>query len=117
MLTIALCTYNRGKLAIQALGSALPQLPEGGEVVVVDQSKDGSELEAFCKGDTRIRYERITYVGLTNARNVALARARGEYIYYLDDDAKLVPGALAAHLDAIAKPGVGASTGPIFDHG
>lgn len=121
MLTVAVCTYNRPQLAIKAIESALSQLPEGGEIVVIDQStRDAHILEEFCRkrgADGSLRYSHLNYIGLTNARNAALAESRREFIFYLDDDAVPVDGALASHLEEIRKPGVAGSSGPIYDYG
>jgi glucosyl-dolichyl phosphate glucuronosyltransferase len=121
MITVAVCTYNRALLAIKAIESALAQLPEGGEIVVIDQStKDARVLEEFCRDHASagvLRYFHLRHIGLTNARNAALAQAQREYIFYLDDDAVPVPGALASHLEEIRKPGVAGSSGPIYDYG
>jgi GT2 family glycosyltransferase len=118
MITVAVCTFNRPLLAINALGSALAQLPAGSEIVVIDQStEDAAALREFCGTEQSIRYTHIRYIGLTNARNVALAQATRSHIVYLDDDAVLMDGTLAAHLEELAKPGVGGTSGPIYDHG
>jgi GT2 family glycosyltransferase len=118
MITVAVCTLNRPGLAIQALRSALPQLPPGGEVVVIDQSTiDSGALREFCGTRPEIRYHHITHIGLTNARNVALDRSRTECIYYLDDDAVLMDGALTSHVAEIGKPDIGGTSGPIYDDG
>jgi GT2 family glycosyltransferase len=121
MLTIAICTYNRPQLAIKAIESAAAQLPEGGEIVVIDQStKDAHVLREFCVsgGAAGItRYRHLTQIGLTNARNAALADCKRDFIFYLDDDAVPVEGALALHLEEIRKPGIGGSSGPIYDYG
>jgi GT2 family glycosyltransferase len=118
MITVALCTYNRPMLAVKALRSALPQLPDGGEALVIDQSTgDASALRDFCAAEPAIRYHHITHIGLTNARNAALEKASCDYVYYLDDDALLMEGALGAHLEEIRKPGIGGTSGPIYDDG
>src|SRR5690606_11844131 len=121
MLTVAVCTYNRPQLAIKAIEAAMAQLPAGGEIVVIDQSTVGAKiLEEFCEREGAagtIRYYHLVHIGLTNARNAALAKCRREFIFYLDDDAVPIDGALDSHLAEIRKPGVGGSSGPIYDYG
>jgi glycosyltransferase involved in cell wall biosynthesis len=66
------------------------------EIIVVDNFGDDA-LANFCanKGAGLIRYERYTdVVGVSAAKNRAIALARGEYVLCMDSHILLKPGAL-----------------------
>ena len=65
-------------------------------IVVNDGSTDGSlsVLERIATGDDRIRLYTQPNKGLSQTRNAGIARARGEFIYFMDSDDLLEPDAL-----------------------
>jgi CDP-glycerol glycerophosphotransferase len=90
-----------------------------GEVEVVavdDHSPDscGALLEAYARRDDRVRVVRLaTNVGLGRARNTGLARARGDYVWFVDGDDWLPAGSVGAVTRRLA------ATGPdvlVVDH-
>ncbi|MCM0675886.1 glycosyltransferase [Micromonospora phytophila] len=70
------------------------------EVVAVDDaSPDGSGalLDRYAARDPRVRVVHLAgNVGLGGARNAGLARATGAYVWFVDGDDWLPPGAVAA---------------------
>lgn len=107
---MVLPTLDRPSAAFDAVCDVVDQLPEQGEVLVVDQSDEAS-AEALGQGlralaDDRVTHLRLPVRGLPNARNVALGRVRHPVLLYLDDDVRLRPGCLAAHLACYRDPGV-----------
>jgi CDP-glycerol glycerophosphotransferase len=82
------------------LDSILGQAPDGLEVIAVDDaSPDGSGriLDGRAKEDPRLRVLHLAdNAGPGNARNVGLAEASGEYVWFVDADDLLAGGALAA---------------------
>jgi CDP-glycerol glycerophosphotransferase len=82
------------------LDSILGQAPDGLEVIAVDDaSPDGSGriLDARSKEDPRLRVLHLAdNAGPGNARNVGLAEASGEYVWFVDADDLLASGALAS---------------------
>src|SRR5437899_4257372 len=98
-----------------ALESIAPQAAQlGAEVLVVDDagpSPGARELAARVAA----RYEPHGRPrGLNAARNTGLERTRGELIVFVDDDVRVEPGWLAAHVRAAREhPEVDVFTGPI----
>lgn len=96
MLSIILCTYNRSRCLSWALESLCGQVKgrDGVEVIVVDNNSadDTREVvEDFARRYPFVRYMREEKQGLSHARNRGWQEAYGEYVGYLDDDAKAGP--------------------------
>ncbi|WP_308638127.1 glycosyltransferase [Paenibacillus silvisoli] len=91
--TVAICTHNRAADVKEALLSLLQQsFNDSFEVIVVDnRSTDHTKqtvLDFRNMVDIRVRYVYEERLGLSVARNRAIREASGEYILFLDDDAK-----------------------------
>jgi glycosyltransferase involved in cell wall biosynthesis len=89
VVSLIVASYNGEKFLAETLESAFAQTFDSFEVVFVD---DGSE---DATGDIArsfpVKYVRQTNLGLPAARNAGLARARGEFVAFLDDDDILPP--------------------------
>jgi len=104
-ISAVICTYNRYDLLGDAIFSLAAQdYPKSEyEILVIDNSPDAQ----------RSRIERAKYAslpgviwhyedkaGLSNARNVATAMAKGDIIVFIDDDAIAAPGWCRAYDEA-----------------
>ncbi len=93
--SIVIPTYQRPQLLNKALSSCLTlSTPKGScyEVVVVDNSQDGSAAsvcDAFA--DKRIRFIHEPRSGLAYARNAGINAALGNFLIFLDDDERVAP--------------------------
>lgn len=97
--TVCICTRNRGPRIALTLRSVAASTYEDFDVVIVDQSTTEETAEAVraaTAGDARFRYLRSATMGLSVARNIALAQARGPIIAFTDDDCEVSPTWLAA---------------------
>jgi cellulose synthase/poly-beta-1,6-N-acetylglucosamine synthase-like glycosyltransferase len=117
--TIAVCTRNRAGVLAQCLECLDAQLvdPHEVEVLVVDNgSSDGTPdlVATWAAGGPGRRSLIEPRVGLSHARNAALAASDAAVVLFVDDDA-LVPATWArAHLAAYADDDrVGTVGGPI----
>jgi glucosyl-dolichyl phosphate glucuronosyltransferase len=97
-LTIAVPTHNRARLLGGTLASiAALNIPEGvnPECLIVDNnSPDDTRdvVEVFAReAPMAVRYVVEPQLGSSYARNRAIAEARGEYIFFIDDDAIAEP--------------------------
>ncbi len=102
MITVIIPCYNYARFLAEAVDSALEQCgPDlAVEVVVIDDgSTDDSPEVAAGYGD-RIRYHRKDNAGLSAARNTGMELASHDLVLFLDADDILLPGALAALLEA-----------------
>lgn len=101
-LSILLPVYNVEPYLDECLDSVLSQAGDGVEVIALDDcSTDGSPAVLARRLDAHrspaafrvMRHERNG--GLSAARNTMLAAARGQYIWFVDSDDYLAPGAVA----------------------
>lgn len=93
--SVIIPVYNKCKYIETSLRSVLEQSFRDLEVIAVnDGSTDESlaVLNQLAEADERIRVLDIPNGGVSNARNVGLSYARGQWIQFLDADDLLEPG-------------------------
>ncbi len=119
-ISAVICTYNRAAYLRQALRSLAGQtLPvDQYEVVVIDNActdDTAAVIEEFRRLMPNLVHSHETQLGLSYARNRGALVARGEYIAYLDDDARAEPQWLHAVLEAFQaiQPSPMAIAGPV----
>ena len=98
--SIVMTVFNGETHVREAIESALAQMYEPLEVVVVDDgSRDGSAAiaESYVP---RIRFERRENGGIGVARNHAVGLTRGDFLTFLDADDRFVPNACERWLAA-----------------
>jgi glycosyltransferase involved in cell wall biosynthesis len=106
MISIILPCYNCQDYVGQAVDSVLGQSYTDWELLVVDDgSTDGSRkvIEQHAAGDPRIRVFSQPNGGVSKARNMALANARGEFIALLDADDWLPQDSLKIRMERFRK--------------
>ena len=89
--------YNLAPWIRACLDSVLAQSYADWECIVVDdESKDesGKILDEYAARDARIRVIHQQNKGEGGSRNTGIAAARGEWIFFLDGDDVMAPGAL-----------------------
>jgi glycosyltransferase involved in cell wall biosynthesis len=88
LLSVAICTHNRSHATARCLAGL--GAPRGDiDILVIDSGSDAAEAEAIERISARFgaQHIRLAAMGLSAARNAALAAAHGAWIAYLDDDA------------------------------
>ena len=102
--SVVLPTYNRLRYLRDAIGSVFAQTFTDWELVIAD---DGSEEETChylsrLAGDPRLQILFLPHTGNpAAARNLALRRARGHYVAFLDSDDVWLPEKLARQVAAL----------------
>lgn len=90
--TIIIPTYNRSAFIKGTIQSVLDQSFSNFEIIVVDDgSKDDTETVVQSINDERVAYYKKENGERGAARNYGIARAKGEYITFLDSDDQLYP--------------------------
>lgn len=82
--------YNAERFVEKTIKSVLNQTYSNWEMLIVDDcSTDNSAniVKSYAQRDSRIKYLKSdSNKGVSNARNIALANAKGQYIAFLDSD-------------------------------
>ena len=90
--SIVIATYNRANLIGKTLDTVWQQTDPDFEVIVVnDGSRDHTEEVLAAIQDPRLIWFTIPNSERSVARNRGIARARGEYVTFLDSDDWLLP--------------------------
>lgn len=97
-LSILVSYYNTYDLTIKLLKELSIQLKENVEVIVVD---DGCHEERFDKFKEFTIIHLKENVGQSNALNIALEQAKGEYIAFIDSDDMITMDYIDILLEAI----------------
>lgn len=121
MLTVAICTYDRYEYLKASIDSVVHQAAVLGgavEILVIDNSPRSDQRDAWevkYSDHPLVRYITVDTPGLSNARNVAVSKARGDYVIFLDDDAVALEGWAKAYLTAFEQyPDTRVAGGPIY---
>jgi glycosyltransferase involved in cell wall biosynthesis len=107
LITVAICTRNRVNLLQRAVESVLPQMTDETELLIVNNASTDDTAKVAAR--LAAAHSRLTVcceneIGVSAARNMALKKARGQYVLFLDDDATAEPGWLAAYQRFLSAP-------------
>ena len=102
--SVVICTRRRPKDLAACLDAIADEIAAGRDVVVADNGPD-PETEAVVRARPGVRYAPAPRPGLSHARNVGLAAARGEVAVFVDDDVRPEPGWITP-LAAAFEPGI-----------
>jgi glycosyltransferase involved in cell wall biosynthesis len=101
--TVALCTHNHADRLVRTLTdlARLKSPREPWEFLVIDNGCSDGTPELLARhawpAGWQVRVAREDKLGLSNARNRAVAEARGEYVIFMDDDETADPDWLRAY--------------------
>ena len=98
-LSIVIPVYNTQDTLARCMESVLGQTFADFEAVLVDDgSPDGSPAlcDSYAAHDSRVSVVHKANGGLSDARNAGIARARGEYVTFVDSDDAIAPCTLQA---------------------
>jgi glycosyltransferase involved in cell wall biosynthesis len=82
----------------EALDSVLQQSFTDLELVLIDDGSTDDDYDRYALQDERIRVIHLTGTGVSRARNIGMAKSRGELIAFLDADDVWFPGKLKAQV-------------------
>ncbi|MEO8622923.1 MAG: trifunctional glycosyltransferase/class I SAM-dependent methyltransferase/polysaccharide deacetylase [bacterium] len=103
--SVVIPAYDSGATIARTLDALLAQTEPGWEVIVIDDgsSDDTADIvEAYARRDARIALVRQPNAGASAARNAGVARARHDWLFFLDADDWIHPDTFAELTDAVA---------------
>ncbi|WFU12256.1 glycosyltransferase (plasmid) [Rhizobium sp. CB3090] len=112
-ISVVICTRDRGPALAECLGSIAAQRSAPGEVIVVDNSREGNAKDV-CGQFPSVRYVHEPRAGLSRARNAGIRASRLNIIAFTDDDVEAHPGWTAEIAHAFADRNVEALTGLVL---
>jgi glycosyltransferase involved in cell wall biosynthesis/peptidoglycan/xylan/chitin deacetylase (PgdA/CDA1 family) len=117
--TVVIPCHNDGRLVVEAVESVVE--PEPVEIIIVDDASTDPETrrvlgELSSRGTPVIRHE--SNLGLPAARMTGVAATGAPYVFPLDSDDLVVPGALSALADLLDQhPDVAVAFGDYLEFG
>ena len=104
LVSVVIATAGRSEFLRESIASILCQSVQSFEVIVVDDGQlDATEAVVREFADSRIVYIGLPESrGISAARNIGGARARGEFLAVMDDDDICLPDRFEVSLSAIA---------------
>lgn len=110
--TIIVPTYNRAHFLPECLDSLVGQTLPPQEIIVVDDGSSDETPDVVRAYGPPVELIRKKNGGKSDATNVALEKASGEFVWIFDDDDAALPDALASHMAAFeARPDIGFTYG------
>lgn len=87
-ITVYVVSHNHEKYLSDAIESVLRQSIDGWEVLLIDDASEDKCMDIInlYKGDDRVQIFQTKGIGLPGVCNLALEKAKGEYIIRLDGD-------------------------------
>jgi glycosyltransferase involved in cell wall biosynthesis len=120
--SVIIPTHHRETQLLEAIGSVLGQRGVSFEIIVVDDSSEGTARSAVASvSDSRVHYILRSQPSKGRpalVRNEGARSARGRYLYFLDDDDLLEPDTLLDMSRALdAAPSAGMAFGVVAPFG
>lgn len=112
-ISVVICTRDRGEALAACLASVTAQHSPAGEIIVVDNSRDGGAA-SICQRFPQVRHVHEPRPGLSVARNAGIRASRGTIIAFTDDDVELHPGWTAEVAHAFTNGDVEALAGLVL---
>lgn len=98
LVSVIITAFNRTEYLKQAIDSALNQSYANVEILVVDDGSESDAIQNLCASFTGVNYYRKENGGISSARNFGLAKAKGAFISFLDDDDLFKPHRIEVQL-------------------
>jgi glucosyl-dolichyl phosphate glucuronosyltransferase len=118
-ISVVICVYNgasRMKACLQSLAEQTASADRFEVIIIDNNSSDDSYAvaTAFLRHVVNAKLFQETRIGLSHARNRGLKESMGDYVAYLDDDAKTTPAWIELALKIIDEQAPDMFGGPIY---
>ncbi len=103
LVSVIIPTRNRVAYLQEAIGSVYWQSYQNFEIIVIDDGSTDETAAVAGQYDSRLCYFHQSRKGVSAARNSGIAKARGQYIAFLDDDDIFLPAKLHDNVEYLSK--------------
>jgi len=97
--SVIIPTYNRAWVIQEAIDSVLEQRFKNFELIVVDDESTDNTPEILSEYGENIRVLTQKNTGVSAARNLGIANAKGELVTFLDSDDQWLPEKVSTQVD------------------
>ncbi len=104
LVSVIIPAFRRKELITRALDSVCASSHPHLEILVADDGSDDGTLEAIheaSRKDPRIQAIALNHSGVSAARNAALDKATGDYVFFMDSDDMIHPELIRKELEAL----------------
>ncbi len=104
LVSVIIPAYNAEEYFEETLESLLVQSLTNWEAIIIDDGSTDSTLalaQSYAQRDARIQVVQQANAGVSQARNLAIARSKGEFIAFLDSDDIWLPEKLQTQVEAM----------------
>jgi glycosyltransferase involved in cell wall biosynthesis len=94
LVSIIIATYNREKLILRSIESAIKQSFKDFEILIIDDGSTDNTyhlIKEICRRDKRLKYIYQENKGWPSAYNNGILNSNGKYIAFLDSDDEWLP--------------------------
>ena len=113
--SVVVASRNRPQQLKECLKFILETLTADDEIIVVDSASASSDEIVDIALTAGARLLRTEMGGSARARNLGIQHARGGFVAFTDDDARVESGWLNAIVSRFTDPAVAAVVGPVFE--
>ncbi len=99
-ISVVIPTYNRADYLVKAISSVMNQSRSVDEIIVVDDGSTDHTRLMLEKNYPKIEYYYQENRGVSAARNMGIAKARSDWLAFLDSDDEWLPKKLEKQLEA-----------------
>jgi len=115
MVSVIMPAWNAMRYIHPAIDSVLSQSYEDLELIVINDGSSDGDYAALERIDPRVRVIDGARGGVSRARNLGMAQARGRYFAFIDADDLWVPGKLRMQVEYLeSHPDLGIVFGEIY---
>jgi len=113
-LSVAICTYNRGKSLDKCLASLTKQTFKNFEVIIIDGGSTDLTNQIIAKYKNKLKINLIVFSEkeLAKVRDLGWRKARGRLVAWIDDDVVVSKNWAKEIVDAFDNPKIGGVSGP-----
>ena len=115
-ISIIIPTLNRGEFLENSLTDMVCQTYQNYEIIIVDQSDICVSLgvqQIIKNNSDKVKYIKVNFKGLPNARNYGFQKAEGDILIYIDDDIRCGPNFISEHVRTYKNPKIAMVAGGI----